>query len=103
MTKTPINLVSLTLLMLGGCAIFGGPADRALRRTPDFRAGYSDGCTAATAPSANPRDQRSSLAGETRAYRRGYADGVSACGRGTGSPGTPGNGIGNGISVPGRG
>jgi hypothetical protein len=99
-----IGISVLAMAALGGCAVFGGPADRALRRTPDFRAGYSDGCAAATAQSANPRDQRTSLAGETLAYRRGYADGVSACRRGAVPSGTaPYNGLGNGVPGPGGG
>ncbi|HWA30256.1 MAG TPA: hypothetical protein VG867_04135 [Rhizomicrobium sp.] len=102
--KMRAGLVVISLLALGGCAIFGGPADRAMRRTPDFRAGYSDGCAAATAPSANPRDERDSLKGESTTYRRGYATGFSACRRGTVSPGTaPDPGLGNGVPVPGRG
>jgi len=100
---TRAGFVVLPLLMLGGCGLFVSPRDRALERTPDFRSGYTDGCAAASAPSANPRDQQDSLAGETATYKLGYAAGYSACRRGTVSPGTvPDPGLGNGIPVPGR-
>lgn len=78
--------------------VFGGPRDRALRHTPDFRAGYSDGCAAATAQSANPRERVDSLAGETPTYKRGYASGFQTCRRGTVAPGSaPYSGLGNGV------
>lgn len=78
MLKT-ICVLGLTALMLSGCAVFGGRADQALRRSPSFRAGYSDGCAAATAQTANPRDNKDSLAGEDKIYRRGYATGLQSC------------------------
>ena len=103
MMMTRAALVVLSLLALAGCGLFASPADRAMRRTPDFRAGYSDGCAAATVQSANPRDQRDTLAGESTTYKRGYATGFSACRRGTVSPGTaPDPGLGNGVPIPGR-
>ncbi len=30
--------------LLASCAVFGGPRDRAIRRTPSFQQGYADGC-----------------------------------------------------------
>jgi hypothetical protein len=98
-----ISAVCLAAFALAGCAVFGGPGDRALRRTPDFRAGYSDGCAAATAQSANPREGRDSLAGETRIYRRGYASGFQTCRRGSVAPGSaPYHELGNGIPTEGH-
>jgi len=64
---------------LGGCVLFGGPNDKALRRTPAFREGYSDGCAAANNPSANPREQPSDLSDPDRLYRRGWASGYQTC------------------------
>ena len=91
MLKT-VGVISLAALTLGGCAVFGGPSDRALRRSPSFRAGYSDGCAAATAQTANPRDDKDSLAGEDRLYRRGYATGFQSCRNGTAAaPNSPFN------------
>jgi hypothetical protein len=97
-----IAIVSLAALTLGGCAIFGGPADRALRRTPSYRAGYDDGCAAVSGPSANPRDTAGPLTDEDRAYRRGYAGGLMACRPTTVAPGdAPHRSPTGGIQVPG--
>lgn len=89
-----ICLVCLAGLTLSGCAIFGGPGDRALRRSPNFRAGYSDGCAAATAQGANPREMKDTLAGEDKLYRRGYATGFQSCRNGSAGSSNPFN---NGI------
>ena len=95
MLKT-LGIVSLAALMLAGCAVFGGANDKALRRTPSFRAGYSDGCAAATAQSANPRDDKGSLEGEDRTYKRGYAMGYQSCQqRSTAPVGAPTGGLSN--------
>ncbi len=97
-----IGVVVLAALTLSGCMIFGGPADRALRRTPSYRAGYSDGCAAATGPSANPRDTPQALTSEDRAYRRGYSGGFTACKPTTVAPGdAPYRSPTGGIQVPG--
>ncbi|HEY5339092.1 MAG TPA: hypothetical protein VIJ85_12865 [Rhizomicrobium sp.] len=82
-----IGVVLLVGLTLGGCVLFGGPADRALRRTPAYRDGYSDGCAAASTPSANPRNTQDSLTEEDRIYRRGWAGGYQACKRTSVAPG----------------
>jgi hypothetical protein len=98
-----VAVVGLAAMALSGCMVFGGPRDKALRRTPSFRQGYEDGCTAASAKSSNPRDAQSSLAGEDRVYRRGYATGFNTCHRSTVAPGdVPDPGLGNGVPVPGR-
>jgi hypothetical protein len=79
MSVSKLATLALAALTLGGCTIFGGPADKALRRTPSFRDGYADGCAAANNPSANPREQRENLTGEDRIYRRGWANGFQTC------------------------
>ena len=70
------------LLPLSACALFESPATRALRRTPDYRAGYGDGCASANS-SANPRaDTQIRDADAYRgnpAYRRGWNEGLGAC------------------------
>jgi len=71
--------LALAAFTLGGCMIFGGPADKALRRTPAFREGYSDGCAAANNPSANPRETPTELTDTDRVYRRGWASGYQSC------------------------
>lgn len=95
-------VICLAALTLGGCAIFGGPGDRALRRSPTFRAGYSDGCAAATTQTANPRDDKDSLAGEDKLYRRGYATGYQSCRNGTAAQDNPFNGMDNSAPKVGR-
>jgi hypothetical protein len=72
-------LAMLLLTILGGCVLFGGPRDKALRRTPAFREGYSDGCAAANNPSANPREQLTELSDPDHLYRRGWASGFQTC------------------------
>ncbi len=68
------------MLLLLGCE---SAADRAMKRTPDFRAGYSDGCASAGAEGANPRDTSQMRDDEAyrsnRAYRTGWGTGFNAC------------------------
>ena len=87
MTIKTIGAMSLIAVTLGGCMVFGGPNDRALRRTPSFKDGYSDGCAAASTRTANPRDRTESLANEDKIYRRGYASGYQTCRTTTVAPG----------------
>ena len=102
MLKT-IGVISLAAFTLGGCAVFGRPGDRALRRSPNFRAGYSDGCAAATAQSANPRDAKDTLAGEDRIYKRGYATGFQSCRNGSAGSSNPfNNGLDKNVPKNGR-
>ena len=95
-------VIFVTAFTLCGCMVFGGPADRALRRSPNYRAGYADGCAAANGPSANPRDTPQALTEEDRAYRRGYNGGYVACKPTTVAPGdAPYRSPTGGIPVPG--
>jgi hypothetical protein len=70
----------LVVLALSGCE---SAADRALRNSPDFKAGYSDGCSSAGSRGANPRDTgvaRDEEAFRTnRGYRTGWGTGFNAC------------------------
>lgn len=71
------------LLLLAGCTLFESPAERALRRSPDFKAGYSDGCASANASGANPREEsgrrdEDAFSGN-KAYRTGWNEGFGAC------------------------
>lgn len=76
----PRMMALAALLALMGCE---SAADRAMKRTPDFRAGYSDGCASAGTQGANPRDtdpMRDEAAYRTnRAYRTGWGTGFNAC------------------------
>ncbi|HEY1836076.1 MAG: hypothetical protein WBQ17_09820 [Rhizomicrobium sp.] len=77
-----VSIFGLAALSLSACAIFGGPADRALRKTPSFREGYADGCAAANNPSANYREGPSrdeSLYSTDQVYRHGWANGYQTC------------------------
>ncbi len=56
------------LLALSGCE---SAATRALKRSPDFKAGYNDGCGAAGTQGANPRD--TGMARDEEAYRSNKA------------------------------
>jgi hypothetical protein len=68
----------ICLLLLAGCG-----ADRATRNSPDFKAGYSDGCASADLQGANPRDTGLARDEEAwranTAYHSGWGEGFSAC------------------------
>ena len=69
-------------LLLCGCIFFEGPAERAMRNDPNFKAGYSDGCASANARGTNYRGDtvRDDAAYETsRPYRAGWSAGYSTC------------------------
>lgn len=74
--------VLVLLLPLASCALFESPTTRALRRTPDYRAGYGDGCASA-GTSANPRADTQIRDAEAyranAAYRQGWNEGHGAC------------------------
>lgn len=83
MTRKFPLLLPLLALCLSGCALFESRETRALRRSPDYRAGYSDGCASASSVSANPRanmERRDEGAFDgNRAYRLGWQEGRGAC------------------------
>jgi hypothetical protein len=70
----------LLLAALCGCE---SPADRALKKTPDYKAGYSDGCASAGTQGANPRDSgavRDEQAFQSnRGYQMGWRTGFNGC------------------------
>jgi hypothetical protein len=69
-------------LALSGCGLFPSAADRAMQKTPDFRAGYGDGCAAASTTGANPREgpyRDESLYSTSKAYRTGWGNGFAVC------------------------
>ncbi|HEX3675660.1 MAG TPA: hypothetical protein VHU87_15420 [Rhizomicrobium sp.] len=86
-------LAVLLLLPLSGCVIFGGPADKALRRTPSYRDGYQDGCAAANDAYSNFRKgplTDNALYRTDQVYRSGWGNGFQAC-RTTLTPGVQAN------------
>lgn len=85
-------------LTLAACT---SASDRALRKSPDYRAGYSDGCASAAGPGANMRDtgrMRDEQAYKAnRAYSVGWDTGFNTCRNNTqsaggGMPSLPGQG-----------
>ena len=76
--------LSAAALLIAGCALFDSPEDRALRASPSFRAGYEDGCAAATAEGADLRDRPvvdKTLYDKDQAYRAGWSSGLQTCRR----------------------
>jgi hypothetical protein len=87
-------LVMIGALALAGCGLFPSAAERAVQKSPNFRAGYNDGCAAASATGANPRERpyrEDALYKASQAYRAGWGNGYSICRReGAGAePGSP--------------
>lgn len=84
------KLILLSLLLLAGCA---SPAERALRKSPDFQAGYSDGCASASLQGANARDtsltRDEDAYASNKAYHSGWGEGFGAC-RAMSAPQGPG-------------
>ena len=81
MTHPSLRVAAILLLTsLSACE---SAADRALKNSPDFKAGYADGCASAGSQGANPRDNapvRDEQAFQTnRAYQVGWRTGFGAC------------------------
>jgi hypothetical protein len=83
----------VVLLFLAGCGVFAGKQSRALRASPDYKAGYSDGCASAGGQDANMRDEGQvkddALFRTSKAYRAGWSGGLGACRRGRTTPASP--------------
>jgi hypothetical protein len=84
--------IALTSLV-SACA---SKEDRAIRSDPDFEAGYSAGCAAASTESANYREgpkRDDELYKNDEAYRRGWGNGYSTCKRSLTPPNRSGGSI----------
>src|SRR5258708_37391355 len=86
----PIILL-LLLLPLAACGLFANKEIRTLRKSPDYRAGYQDGCNSAWGPDANKRKDDTIVRDDQmhqskRAYHVGWERGLRAC-RSTGYTG----------------
>jgi hypothetical protein len=86
----PLILLVL-LLPLTACGLFANKETRALRKSPDYRVGYQDGCNSAWSPDANKRHDDTIVRDDqqyagNRAYHVGWDRGLSAC-RSTGYTG----------------
>jgi len=76
----PLAVLALASLV-SACA---SREDRAVRDDPNFQAGYSAGCSAATTESANYREgptRDENLYKNDEAYRRGWGNGYTTCQR----------------------
>ena len=85
--------VLLIVLPLASCGLFANKEIRTLRKSPDYRAGYQDGCSSAWGPDANKRRDDTivrddSMYQNNRAYHVGWERGLRAC-RSTGYNGAP--------------
>lgn len=77
-------LAIVATMTLASCALFPSAHDRAIRRTPSFKAGYNDGCAAANAAGASYRYgpvRDEDLFRRDDTYRAGWNTGYSACRR----------------------
>jgi len=77
-----IALVVLAASLAAGCVFFSSPRDRAIRRSPSFKDGYSDGCAAAAAQGSNFREgplRDETLYNTDSVYRAGWANGYQSC------------------------
>jgi hypothetical protein len=70
------------VLPLASCALFQSKATRDLHASPDFKAGYTDGCASAqddvSTGGGNAARDEAAFAGNP-AYRAGWREGASAC------------------------
>ena len=76
-----ISSVTAAALLLAGCGMFSA-GNRAARNNPNFRAGYDDGCAAASTSGANPREapfRDEALYNSDKAYHNGWSNGFAAC------------------------
>jgi hypothetical protein len=94
---------TFTLILAGftlaGCGLFPNAQERTMQKSPNFRAGYSDGCAAASVTGANPREgayRDEALYTSNAAYRAGWGNGYSLCRGGA----APGAGLGNPVTNP---
>jgi hypothetical protein len=89
-----IGFVAVFCVSLAGCGfLFESRAERATRENPNFKSGYGDGCATANSQGTDYGRQTTrddELYKTDRAYRAGWAAGVSACQSNLSrQPGTP--------------
>jgi hypothetical protein len=71
------------LLPLAGCGLLDSRAAKAQRNSPDYKAGYNDGCSSAAARGVSPRatgmvrDEESYRTNPD--YRAGWGTGFNGC------------------------
>ena len=77
-------LFLLLALPLAACGLFDNKEIQKLRKSPDYKAGYQDGCNSAWSPDANKRHDDTIVRDDTqydsnRAYHVGWDRGIRAC------------------------
>lgn len=79
----PLAFGIAVLPFLTGCVFFEGPVSRQMERSPNFKAGYSDGCATASSQTANFRQHTvvkdQALFQTDKAYRAGWSAGYTGC------------------------
>jgi hypothetical protein len=83
---SPVRAFALLLILLplASCGLFASKEIRTLRKSPDYRAGYQDGCNSAYGPDANKRRDDTTVRDDqmyqnNRAYHVGWDRGLRAC------------------------
>lgn len=76
--RIPVAL-TLAALLLSACSMFESSATRAMRTTPDYRAGYSDGCASANRPTGTSVSRDDNAYKTNRAYSFGWNTGFQMC------------------------
>ena len=89
-----VLFVAIASVSLASCGfLFETRAERATRNSPNFKSGYADGCATANSQGTDygrSRTRDDQLYASDKAYRAGWAAGVSACQSNlAGQPGTP--------------
>jgi hypothetical protein len=72
------------LLLLVPLAACMSNRERSLRKSPDYRVGYQDGCNSADPPGANKREETAIVRDDAEyktnaAYHAGWNKGLTAC------------------------
>jgi hypothetical protein len=83
MTLRSCLLLACLLPLLSSCGLFESRAEQALRKSPDYQAGYNDGCGSAQSQGADRREDsltRDAQAfANNQAYRVGWNTGFNGC------------------------
>jgi hypothetical protein len=83
MRSSPVVLAAAMLPLLSACIFFEGPEARQIEKSPNYKAGYSDGCATVSSKSANYREQNDyrdpTLFKTDKAYRSGWSAGYTGC------------------------
>jgi hypothetical protein len=99
-----VAAMSFAAVVAAGCVLFPSARDKAMRHSPSFKEGYSDGCAAASTQASNYREgpyRDEALYQSDETYRAGWSNGFQSC-RPTPSNGTLPGGNPIGSPIPGH-